>query len=603
MSNFSCTFSSSQIGTVSISEESPNNYKLEQKLNLSIISRVYRAAVAIIIGIVSLLFLNISSYLYDLSRHNWKLCWDQKCETTFEGNILYTNKFTGNVVNPKEILKFLKLYETFQSQARKYQSDLLLSIFERSPAEFRIKARNITDRELVFDILMQKGELLEYFPRFSDDEEVVLEAVLQNSQAIEWASNYLKQKKSIMEAAVEKDGLLIFFNFYTQDVGLVKKAVTQNGMALGKINYHRDNQLIVKIAVSNAGMALQYASDTLKNTLSVVQLAVDNDPMAYQFASPTLKLNPNLAKAAVKNNGRALQFVPDQIKTQELVELALENCGSALPFAPDNFKDDWNTALSAVKKDPNVLKFVSARLKNDNEFLREVSKHVPYPYVLAYGLGNFKESKEFMLMAVEQNPLALSHAHHEMKRNFEVVERAVTGNPDALQSAGPGMRRNPKLLALASRKEESNYEQSDFSLEAHLNGNVLGIIADYFVDSAQVQNIVKLIRNKERVITQVELNYRAINQLVQTLHFLIPNHPTLNKRIDNLVNRNYEVNYDGDTWPYNRMSNINVLEEIQNMTNKNDPDKLACAELLEKLEIKPAKQASFVIPIEVTPYL
>ena len=108
---------------------------------------------------------------------------------------------------------------------------------------------------------------------------------------------------------------------------------------------------------------LQFASERLKNDLTIVLEAVRRNGIALQFASEGLKNDLTVVLEAVRQNGMALQFASEGLKNdQTAVLVAVRRNGMALQFASERLKNNQTVVLEAVRQNGMALQFASEDL-------------------------------------------------------------------------------------------------------------------------------------------------------------------------------------------------------------------------------------------------
>ncbi len=201
------------------------------------------------------------------------------------------------------------------------------------------------------------------------------------------------------------------------------------------------------------------------------------------------KENSEIFLAAVKNDGMALHFVPTSLQTLDIVREAVKNNGLALQFAGESFKKDLGVVVEAIKNNSDSLKFadesmqfcrqvislrgkdrawgLAMKLKPDTPEHHEAALAVAeYGYFPVRFLNDkFKEDRQFIIFAVQQDGLSLESAHPSLKKDKDVVIAAVATDFRALIYADNSLikDRDVILAALKNREEyENNKENLNF---------------------------------------------------------------------------------------------------------------------------------------------
>ena len=113
-------------------------------------------------------------------------------------------------------------------------------------------------------------------------------------------------------------------------------------------------------------------------------------------------------------------------------------CEIGKRFASYNKRKEARDELEAVKKNLEVLKYVSPALKTDRDFMLAAVKQNGWAFQFAS--ANLKGDREIVLAAVNQDGWALKYTSAELKGDREIVLAAVNRNGIALKYASPALR-------------------------------------------------------------------------------------------------------------------------------------------------------------------
>lgn len=169
-------------------------------------------------------------------------------------------------------------------------------------------------------------------------------------------------------------------------------------------------------AARRSGGNLAYMDDALRANLDVVLDALKDDGMALRFASAQLRGHFGLVMTALIQNPAAEQFA----------------------IFPEGGREDWLAQID-VERQYRQAEVSEALLRIKQEGGMCVR-------LLPEGL---RDSKEVMLAAVTDEPLAFRYASARLRSTPDVVRQAVKVNPDALRYAGEDMRDQRDIVTAA----------------------------------------------------------------------------------------------------------------------------------------------------------
>ena len=122
----------------------------------------------------------------------------------------------------------------------------------------------------------------------------------------------------------------------------------------------------------------------------------------------------------------------------------LDIYGGALEYASEGLRGDANFMLHALQKDPLALMFASQELKQNRSFLLPAIN--ANPLVFPYVPHAYKRDPEAVCLAVAQRGSLLQHASTEIRANRDMVIIAISQDPNALQFACPDLQNDPEVL-------------------------------------------------------------------------------------------------------------------------------------------------------------
>ena len=150
--------------------------------------------------------------------------------------------------------------------------------------------KTITDYATAVTACQLNGDaLMQCTPSLKNDKSLVLIAVTTSVDTLLWASPTLKEDKDVLLKACSHFGRAIrYTQLLRSDRDVVLAAVTNDGNALQHVPTScglKNDLHIVTSAVSTTPLSLQYASEELRNTLSLLILAGAQDAKALKCAT------------------------------------------------------------------------------------------------------------------------------------------------------------------------------------------------------------------------------------------------------------------------------------------------------------------------------
>lgn len=192
----------------------------------------------------------------------------------------------------------------------------------------------------------------------------------------------------------------------------------------------RNDRDMVFAAVCAAPLVLLYAEKYWYDT-QIVMTAIEKDSSIFQKLPEETRGNREIAKAAICSDGRNLQFAEKFHSDLELVSIAVSTHASALWLCPQEL---WNPEL--------VLHAVHSVKKSNRRSLADSFFQRPELKAL------FAE-KEFMLVAIDTDPMLLQHALEGLKIDREIVRRAVEKDWHALDHAADELKSDREIVCMA----------------------------------------------------------------------------------------------------------------------------------------------------------
>lgn len=214
---------------------------------------------------------------------------------------------------------------------------------------------------------------------------------------------------------------------------------------------------------------LDYMSEDDRNNPDIVRSFVRHNGLELEHASEPLKRDPSIVSQAVSKNGRALEHAHDSLKRHpEIVRLALENDPTAIQWADMNCLE-WDSYLSyfqaALKKNGRIAKRMDPALYRTTQELLDLAVLVE-PGVLKHGSNTYRSSSEKARQILPMSPMALQYFDEAIRSNIEFVLLAIQQDALALEFATIELRREEALIevALTGNKKSFVFIPKDLQL-------------------------------------------------------------------------------------------------------------------------------------------
>lgn len=252
------------------------------------------------------------------------------------------------------------------NQERGYNSANIISLFPelQDNKDFVINVCNTVKNNkekysnfLSFPILSTCNEFLR------DDIDVVIACVHLNGNNIQYASSKLKNNQNVVITALKSNGI----SFLKLSLWYINDEQIFN-IALENAKFPRQHYLIY-----------EHAGERLKtNRLLTLNIVTKYDCCLSKINSRFLD-DEEIVIAALNN-----KILQDSYKENNLQQITLK-------FASDRLRDKKHIALLAVKNIPGSLEFVSERLQDDDDVVKESLKLSPQLAFISERLRNQPE--------------------------------------------------------------------------------------------------------------------------------------------------------------------------------------------------------------------
>lgn len=210
---------------------------------------------------------------------------------------------------------------------------------------------------------------------------------------------------------------------------------------LKKLPKLNDNKAFVISLIKEDPRNFKFASEKLKNDLSVALVALELDGLLLEHVGPELKQNKKLTAIAVKNNGLALEFAdPKYQDDPEIVAVAMYQNIYSKSFVGPNMKLHFYSqkkkqTIIALRNDGTLLRFADAELRNDFDVVWEAVHQ--NGLALEFASYRLKADKFIVSEAVKQYSGAIVFASSYLQNDLDIIDLAITNDPTFVKKNTP----------------------------------------------------------------------------------------------------------------------------------------------------------------------
>jgi hypothetical protein len=197
-----------------------------------------------------------------------------------------------------------------------------------------------------------------------DNEEFVSNIILQEPISILYASERLKHDKVFLKKILSTSEFEYNSIFPYLSIGLREDPEIFSIVGITEKSYHKTFINIDECS-------------KMKNDHLLLEI-LENNPFLYPHFPAKFRYDKEIVFRAVKRNGNLLEYVSEQLRSDmELVLTAVQNDGSALQYADETLRSDKEIVKAAILKNPANIKFASDIVKNDKDFINEIFRLHP----------------------------------------------------------------------------------------------------------------------------------------------------------------------------------------------------------------------------------
>lgn len=188
----------------------------------------------------------------------------------------------------------------------------------------------------------------------------------KNEEYFRFASESLKSNRDFIEESVRRLG------FWSRNY-IIKHCSQEI----------RDDDEFMQLLINHNIYTFEFASRTLRSNKQLALKLIQKDPHIYAFVSEDLKSDPYIYRIVLSQNGTLFKELPHNLRNRkELFLLALKNSDNLvdlLQYVDEPLRDNRECALKSVRSFPLSYKYVSTRLKNDEDIINAALGIEKYP--------------------------------------------------------------------------------------------------------------------------------------------------------------------------------------------------------------------------------
>ncbi|EFC42104.1 predicted protein [Naegleria gruberi] len=171
-----------------------------------------------------------------------------------------------------------------------------------------------------------------------------------------------------------------------------------------------------------------------------------------------------------------------------------------LKYVDDNFRNDREIVMAAVNENGRTLKYASSELRNDFEIVKTAARN--NRRALWYASKQLSSNKEIVMTAVKSNGLSLEYMPTQIRNDRKIVKIAIQENGNALGYASKELKSDKEIALLAIESSPKAYECASNQLtnDQDLILKVLSKSCDYIFG---IDQSIKLFKNDRKFILAI----------------------------------------------------------------------------------------------------
>ena len=234
------------------------------------------------------------------------------------------------------------------------------------------------DRAYILKFLKSNGWIFPYLDEvFLKDRELVTIAIVNSPNVLSYADVTLREDKAFLWSLIEKNEKVLedIDEELWKDNKFLLKVLKEKGYGLKyATKEQQNNRALVLKALEYDAFSLKYASVALKKDRALVLKALTQYSDPLKWADKSLQHDREFIKEAIHVNEFAIVSIDNELKDdRELVSMAVIKNSSVLEYLP-KFQKDKRFIIDMIRRDINVLPYIDASLKNNQDILDAIEK-------------------------------------------------------------------------------------------------------------------------------------------------------------------------------------------------------------------------------------
>lgn len=365
--------------------------------------------------------------------------------------------------------KYKEAYDAFMAKKenRDVEEIALAALHERYSCAEYLSKRLKDDKEFLLKAVRTREEplygraveglILKYVSdRMKDDKEFVLECVAVDGDAIAYASDRLKDDEDVARTAIITEGVALrgISARLRGDADFLRSI-------LPYVNSHQiearcldvkllDDEAFAMAFLSVAGWNLSEFSERIRDNKEIVLVALKEAGHEFGSVSTRLKADKEVVLTALRTWSYVVSDMDKSLfDDDEFVECILKRgAGRRFEKFPERIRDDRRLSLIACINDSSAYHYISDRLKEDEEFFREVLFATKDANIINWSSDKIKSNKELVMTCLDMglDPYFITDY---IKDDRDLVLKAVSIEGTRLEQASEELRKDI-LVALTA---------------------------------------------------------------------------------------------------------------------------------------------------------
>ncbi len=284
--------------------------------------------------------------------------------------------------------------------------------------EAHIDCQHLSAKEIL-ELVQQNSILYKLLDqKWRQNKRITLEAVQLNGTLIVHAHKSLQQDKEVIIQSLKSGGYdeefmkktITTFKTDTDFLTQILAYVDWDLLKKFPLKIRNNKQVLLKaISLSKSKTCvLDYLMDTpLINDKDICLAAVKKNGLSFLRVPVHLAKEEEIYVAAMKQDGFVMRYIPkDIVRTREMAKIAVQFNGHGLGALSDPMQDDFELVSLSVATSPSTIRFASARIQNDRNYVLELVRM--NGRCILYLPDEFKNDNELLCIAIAQNGMVLN---------------------------------------------------------------------------------------------------------------------------------------------------------------------------------------------------